>query len=78
LGTSRLVRGWPELGQSASLLGYAIVGAIFHFSDDERYRRLNDVVCPCVGEVRAPTDPEQQEPDLVLDVAEPIWEPILD
>ena len=53
-----------------------IVGAIFHSSDADRYRRLNDAVCVCVGEVRAPADPAQPEPDLVLDVAELIWEPI--
>ena len=53
-----------------------IVGAIFHSSDADRYRRLNDAVCVCVGEVRAPADPDQPEPDLVLDVAELIWEPI--
>jgi len=54
-----------------------IVGAIFHASDEERYRRLNDTVCVCVGEVRASADPEG-ESDLVLDVAELIWEPIAD
>ncbi len=53
-----------------------IVGAVFHLSDDDRYSRLNDVVCACVGEVRAPTDPSQQGPNLVLDVAELIWEPV--
>jgi hypothetical protein len=30
-----------------------IVGAVFHFADGEPYRRLNDVVCVSVGEVRA-------------------------
>jgi hypothetical protein len=44
----------------------------------EQYTRLNDVVCVSVGEVRAPTDPGQVEPDLVVDVAELIWEPIAD
>jgi hypothetical protein len=55
-----------------------IVGAVFHLSDSEPYQRLNDVVCVCVGEVRAPADPQQEEPDLVLDVAELVWEPIAD
>jgi len=55
-----------------------IVGAIFHLSDDDRYRRLNDAVCVCVGEVRTPVDPDQPEPDLVLDVAELVWEPVAD
>ena len=53
-----------------------IVGSVFHLSDSERYRRLNDVVCACVGEVRTPADPDQQSPDLVIDVAELVWEPI--
>ena len=53
-----------------------IVGSVMHLSDDERYRRLNDVVCVCVGEVRAPEDPNRESPDLVIDVAELIWEPI--
>lgn len=34
-----------------------IVGAVFHLSDAERYARLHDVVCVCVGEVRASADP---------------------
>jgi len=54
-----------------------IVGTALHLSDDDRYRRLNEVVCPCVGEVRAPPDPDRG-PDLVIDVAELIWEPLAD
>jgi len=53
-----------------------IVGTILHQSDGDQYKRLNDAVCVCVGEVRTPADPAQHEPDLVLDVAELIWEPI--
>jgi hypothetical protein len=49
---------------------------LFHLADHEPYRRLNDVVCVCAGEVRTPSDPGQAEPDLVIDVAELIWEPI--
>jgi hypothetical protein len=52
------------------------VGSVFHLSDSDRYRRLNDVVCVCAGEVRAPTDPNRESSDLVIDVAELIWEPI--
>ena len=55
-----------------------IVGTIFHLSDAEEYRRLNDTVCVCVGEVRAPDDPASGETELVLEVAELIWEPIAD
>ena len=53
-----------------------VVGAVYHLSDHDRYRRLNDVVCVCVGEVRTPRNPDQESPDLVLDVAELVWEPI--
>jgi hypothetical protein len=55
-----------------------IVGSAFHLSDDDRYRRLNDTVCACVGEVREPADPDRESPDLVIDVAELVWEPIAD
>jgi hypothetical protein len=53
-----------------------IVGAVFHLSDDDRYRRLNDDVCVCVGEVRAPVRPDQPGSDLVVDVAELVWEEV--
>jgi hypothetical protein len=53
-----------------------IVGSVLHLSDHEGYRRLNDVVCACVGEVRASSDPTRAGPDLVIDVAELVWEPI--
>ena len=48
-----------------------VVGSVFHLADREPYLRLNDVVC--TGEVRAPRDPGQYGPDLVIDVAELIW-----
>ncbi len=51
-----------------------IVGSVFHRSDSDRYRRLNDVVCVCVGEVRAPGDPGRDSAELVIDVAELVWE----
>jgi hypothetical protein len=54
-----------------------IVGSVLHLSDSGRYRRLNDVVCVCVGEVRAPEDPTAGS-ELVLDVAELVWEPVAD
>ena len=55
-----------------------IVGSVFHLADREPYRRLNNAVCVCAGEVRASGDPAQAGPDLVIDVAELIWEPIAD
>ena len=66
------VRARPPAGRRQ------IVGSVFHLTDSERYRRLNDVVCACVGEVRSSDDPDQESPDLVIDVAELIWEPIAD
>jgi len=53
-----------------------IVGTVLHVSDHPRYRRLNDAVCVCVGEVRAAADARTSGSQLVLDVAELIWEPI--
>jgi hypothetical protein len=53
-----------------------IVGSVLHLSDDDRYRRLNDVVCVCAGEVRAAADPAREDPHLVMDVAELVWEPM--
>ena len=53
-----------------------IVGSVFHVSDGDRYSRLNDVVCVCTGEVRAASDPARKGPDLVMDIAELVWEPI--
>ena len=67
---------WHGYGRAYPPGRREIVGAVFHLSDSERYRRLNDVVCVCVGEVRRPVEPGQQEPDLVVDVAELVWEPI--
>ena len=51
------------------------IGSVRHASDSDSYRCLNDVVCMCVGEVRARDDPTGS-PELVVDVAELIWEPI--
>jgi hypothetical protein len=53
-----------------------IVGSVLHTSDHPDYRRLNDVVCVCVGEVRAAVDPRDPGAQLVMDVAELMWEPI--
>jgi len=39
-------------------------------------RQDHVIICVCVGEVRTPGDPGQPGPDLIIDVAELIWEPI--
>ena len=79
-------RGVLETDDGATVLfswhGYAarrdggarrLSGTITHLTDDERYRRLNDVVCPLTGEVRPRADGGGFE--VVIDVAELIWEP---
>jgi hypothetical protein len=69
---------WHGYGRAYPVDRRQVVGAVFHSSDADPYRRLNDAVCVCVGEVRPPADPAQPEPDLVLEIAELIWEPIAD
>ena len=69
---------WHGYGRAYPPGRRQIVGSVFHLSDAKQYLRLNDVVCVCVGEVRAPSDPKQRGADLVIDVAELIWEPIAD
>jgi hypothetical protein len=55
-----------------------VVGAAWHFSDDARYRRLNDGICVIVGEVRRPpADVPQSDVWIVLEIAELIWEPLV-
>jgi hypothetical protein len=80
-------RGALETDDGATVLfewhGYAragaggmreLVGSATHVGDDERYRWLNDVVCPLTGEVRP--RPDGSGFDVVLDVSELVWEPL--
>jgi hypothetical protein len=53
-----------------------IVGPVFPLADCEPYNRLNDAVRVCAGEIRAPSDPSQTGPNLVIDITELIWEPM--
>jgi Protein of unknown function (DUF3237) len=53
-----------------------LLGTITHLTDDERYRSLNDAVCALSGEVRTRRDGSGY--DVVLEVAELIWEPLED
>jgi len=48
--------------------GRELVGSMTHVTDDERYSWLNDVVCAVAGEVRPS--------EVVIDVAELVWEPL--
>jgi hypothetical protein len=67
---------WHGYGRAYPPGRRQVVGAVFHLSDDDRYRHLNDVVCVCVGEVRAPVNPDQRGADLVIDIAELVWEEV--
>ena len=49
-----------------------VVAVATHVASDERYRWLNDVVCAIAGEVR----PQDEGVEIVLDVAELVWEPL--
>jgi hypothetical protein len=49
-----------------------IVSSATHFSDDERYRWLNDTISVGVGEVREASGSSE----LVMEWAELIWEPL--
>ena len=40
---------WHGYGRAYPPGRRQIVGSVFHLSDSVRYRRLNDVVCVCVG-----------------------------
>ncbi|HEV2317088.1 MAG TPA: DUF3237 family protein [Thermoplasmata archaeon] len=66
----------PEYDR-ASPGGRQWVATVTHLSSDERYRWLNDTVCVGTGQVRPKRVQDPRNPsDLVLDVAELIWEPI--
>lgn len=52
------------------------VATVVHVSEHPSYRWLNDVVCVGTGQVRPKPEPRPNNPtDLVLDVAELVWEP---
>ena len=64
---------WRGYGRAYPVGARQIVLTATHLAQDERYRWLNDVVCVGVGEVRTPA--EGDGADLVIDVAELVWEP---
>jgi Protein of unknown function (DUF3237) len=74
-GASILIR-WDGLASLTPSGMRALLGAMHHTSDDERYRWLNDRVCAVEGEVRP--RPEGTGFDVVLDVWLMTWEPISD
>lgn len=66
---------WHGYGRAYPAGRRQIVGTILHSSDAEAYARLNDAVCVTVGEVRSSPNAKEGT-ELVVDVAELIWEPI--
>ena len=64
------IRGY---GRSYPVGRRQIVASITHLTDDERYRWVNDVLCVGEGEVRVL---DEEHTELVVDVAELIWEAI--
>jgi len=55
-----------------------VVGAAWHTTGHDAYRRLNDAICVIAGEVRVPDLPaeklQQKDVTLVFDIAELVWE----
>jgi hypothetical protein len=70
---SEVMFDWHGYGRAYPVGARQIVLTATHLAQDERYRWLNDVVCVGTGEVRTPEDGNGA--DLVIDVAELIWEP---
>jgi Protein of unknown function (DUF3237) len=64
---------WRGYGRAHPVGRREVVLTATHLAGGDRYRWLNDVVCVGVGEVRS--RPDRKSPDLVIDVAELIWEP---
>jgi hypothetical protein len=58
---------WRGYGRAYPPQARQIVLSATHVSDDDRYRWLNDVICVGTGEVR-PTE-------LIVEIAEVLWEP---
>jgi len=69
---------WHGYGRAYPAGRRQIVGAVYHLSEDERYKWLNDSVCVLAGEVRYPNPPPQEYQlgaiELVIDVSELVWE----
>ena len=70
---AELMFDWRGYGRAYPVGARQIVLTATHMAEDERYRWLNDVVCVGTGEVRIPEDGNGA--DLLIDVAELVWEP---
>jgi Protein of unknown function (DUF3237) len=81
------LRGVLETNDGAAILftcrGYVhtapdgvrqLVGAMTHISDHERYRWLNNVICPVTGVVEPRAKEHRSE--VALEISQLIWEPV--
>ncbi len=65
---------WHGYGVTAADGAHQLVGTMTHLSEDERYARLNEVICAVNGIV----EPRLEGPgfEVVLDISELVWEPV--
>lgn len=64
---------WDGLTRTGPQGRRELLGSMTHTTDDDRYRWLNDRVCAVTGEVRPRSEGGF---DVVLEVAELVWEPM--
>ena len=67
-----IVFAWHGYGVVRDAGSRQLLGSMTHLSEDDRYRWLNQATCVLAGEVRPQGDGGF---DVVLDVAELVWEP---
>ena len=65
---------WSGFARAGSNGARELVGRMAHLTDDPRYAWLNDRQCAVAGEVRPRAEGEGF--DVVIDVAELVWEPL--
>jgi hypothetical protein len=67
---------WNGFARSGADGVRELVGRMTHLTDDARYSWLNDRQCAVAGEVRPKAD--ESGFDVVIEVAELVWEPLGD
>jgi hypothetical protein len=67
---------WSGFARSGADGVHELVGRMTHVTDDARYSWLNDRQCAVAGEVRPKADGSGF--DVVIEVAEIVWEPLGD
>ena len=69
-----ILLSWDGLATLTASGMRRLAGSLTHLTDDERYAWLNDTVCALTGEVRP--RPEGAGFEVILEVAELVWEPV--